>query len=419
MQYFLDDHTDEFKTNSCFSPDDIVFDPFCGSGTTLVQANELGIHGIGIDVSTFNSLISNLKLAKVDLTDLSLATKKIADAIEQSEIGCRVREFEQALLAELNIFNSANFPAPEFRASVRKGELDEKQYGIEKEKIFLVRYKELLKKFGVVAEPSPNADRFLDSWFTQPILYELSRALEIFDQYKNSVIGNYLCLILSRTARSCRATTHYDLATLIRPQFETYYCTKHSKICKPLFSCLKWWRRYSNDTLKRLNEFSKLRTDTFQVCLTGDSRNIDVSNCIRNSHPALYQIYESKKIRGIFSSPPYVGLIDYHEQHAYAYEMFEFERNDKSEIGAMFNGQGKQARLDYTHGIADVLVHSKKFMVDDFDVFLVANDKFKLYPEIARLADMKIANEYKRPVLNRAEGNTGAYSESIFHLVHS
>jgi DNA modification methylase len=41
-----------------------VLDPFCGSGTTLVQACELGIHAIGIDVSAFNALISQRQSAE-------------------------------------------------------------------------------------------------------------------------------------------------------------------------------------------------------------------------------------------------------------------------------------------------------------------------------------------------------------------
>ena len=40
VQYFLDDHTDNFKTETFFKKGDIVLDPFCGSGTTLVQANK-------------------------------------------------------------------------------------------------------------------------------------------------------------------------------------------------------------------------------------------------------------------------------------------------------------------------------------------------------------------------------------------
>jgi hypothetical protein len=54
---------------------------------------------------------------------------------------------------------------------------------------------------------------------------------------------------------------------------------------------------------------------------------------------------------------------------------------------------------------------------DNYDVFLVANDKFNLYPKIAELAGMKIVNEFKRPVLCRVEKNRETpYYESIFHL---
>ena len=38
VEYFLDDHTDEFKRKVYFQKGDIVLDPFCGSGTTLTHA---------------------------------------------------------------------------------------------------------------------------------------------------------------------------------------------------------------------------------------------------------------------------------------------------------------------------------------------------------------------------------------------
>ena len=42
VEYFLDEHTDGFKKEVCFHKNDIVLDPFAGSGTTMVQACELG-----------------------------------------------------------------------------------------------------------------------------------------------------------------------------------------------------------------------------------------------------------------------------------------------------------------------------------------------------------------------------------------
>ncbi len=46
VEYFLDSRTDEFKKQTYFRKGDLVLDPFCGSGTTLVQSNELGMHSV-------------------------------------------------------------------------------------------------------------------------------------------------------------------------------------------------------------------------------------------------------------------------------------------------------------------------------------------------------------------------------------
>jgi hypothetical protein len=111
-----------------------------------------------------------------------------------------------------------------------------------------------------------------------------------------------------------------------------------------------------------------------------------------------------------------VGLIDYHEQHAYAYDLFGFERNDGLEIGPLFKGQTQEAKQNYVQGISDVLNNCKKYLADDYNVLLVANDKYNMYPTIAENAGMKIVNQFKRPVLNRTEKDKTAYSETIFHL---
>ena len=167
--------------------------------------------------------------------------------------------------------------------------------------------------------------------------------------------------------------------------------------------------------MERLEEFDKLRTNSYQICLTGDSRNIDIFAEIEKRDKKFYENLKRNKINGIFTSPPYVGLIDYHEQHAYAYELFGFNRRDDLEIGPLFKGRGLEARKEYIEGISKVLINCKKYLVDDFNIFLVANDKYNLYPEIAKKAGLKIVNQFKRPVLNRTERDKRAYSEIIFH----
>jgi hypothetical protein len=121
----------------------------------------------------------------------------------------------------------------------------------------------------------------------------------------------------------------------------------------------------------------------------------------------------------MFTSPPYVGQIDYHEQHAYAYELLKLERFDEKEIGPLYKGKGREAKESYVKGISEVLINVSRFVKDTGHFFLVANDKLNLYPEIAEISNLEIVNKYNRPVLNRTERDRQPYSETIFHMIKS
>lgn len=432
VEYFIDTHTDGFKKEIYFQKGDIILDPFCGSGTTLVQANELGIDSIGMDISKFNCLITQSKLQKYDIDVLKRAIEFLIDKLNNRTesmfksvdfdinnniiaLNQKVIDFDRELYTKMNDFNHKFFPNRKYKYKVNKGEINEKKYSKEKEKEFLNIYEKLLSKYDIV--PYTNkTDKFLDKWFMDNIKEEMLLLKQYIDRGKNKNIVNLLKIILSKTIRSCRTTTHSNLAYLKKPQIQPYYCKKHNKICKPLYTLKEKFKRYARSTLKRIKEFDELRTSAKYAVIQGDSRKVDLLSEIKKQDMDFLKKIKEQKVKGIFTSPPYVGQIDYHQQHAYAYELLDLKRKDQKEIGPGFKGKSKEARSEYARGIKEVLVNCKQYLADDADIFIVANDKFNLYPQIFKNADLKIINRFKRPVLNRTSKDNNPYSESIFHV---
>ena len=62
---------------------------------------------------------------------------------------------------------------------------------------------------------------------------------------------------------------------------------------------------------------------------------------------------------GVVTSPPYPGLIDYHEQHRYAYELLGLPRYGADELGRPANGLGRAAISAYVEGVATVLANAR------------------------------------------------------------
>lgn len=416
VEYFLDQHTDDFKKEVFFHPGDIILDPFCGSGTTLVQANELGMHSIGIDLSIFNCLISETKLAEYNLKTVAKWAKRLEQAIEEKSNRSRITELETLLNQLLSAWNKKHFSSPDYSYKLSQGLIDETTYIPEVLTQLRVQYQNLLQEYRCNVHGKVTKSKFLNTWFAQNVLKEALAAKRVIEGINSREEKELFILLLSRTLRSCRTTPHYELELLNNPVAEPYYCYKHAKICRPLLSMQKIFRRYAKDTIKRLHDFSKLRTNSYYAVLSGDSREIDIFSEISSSNPSLYQLLVDKKIQGIFTSPPYLGQLNYHEQHKYAYEFFGFESHEDQEIGIASRGKGKQAKKDYIKGISDVLINCSRFLAEDSNIFIVANDSSDLYQAIADRSNLSIVQEFQRPVLNRSSRDRKAYGESIFHM---
>lgn len=416
VEYFLDQHTDDFKKEVFFQPGDIVLDPFCGSGTTLVQANELGIHSVGIDISVFNCLMTETKLAEYNLRLVSEWAKRIEQAIVKQSTLSKVDEFDARLNDFISSLNKEHFPSPDYKYNLRQGLIDEDKYVPEVMAQVNDQYKKLLQEYNFEVHGEVTQSSFLNTWFAKNVLNEALAAQDVLKGIGSEEEKKLFMLILSRTLRSCRTTPHYELERLNTPVSGPYYCYKHMKVCRPVLSMLRMYRRYARDTIKRLKEFNELRTASCFSVLVGDAREIDIFSKVSKTNQSFSRLLTDNKIQGIFTSPPYLGQLNYHEQHQYAYEFFGLKSHENLEIGIADQGKGLQARKDYIEGVSDVLLNCCRFLADDSHIFVVANDTYNLYHDIAVRANLTIVQEFKRPVLNRTSRDRNAYGETVFYM---
>ena len=124
-------------------------------------------------------------------------------------------------------------------------------------------------------------------------------------------------------------------------------------------------RRYTLDTLARLKEFARVRAPRRAEVLHGDARELELGG----------------PFDGVVTSPPYPGLIDYHEQHRYAYELLGLD--DRRELRA----RRRRAR-DEPGGVGGVRrrdrrrarVAARESLEPGAPVLIVVNDRRELYP---------------------------------------
>ncbi|HET9323494.1 MAG TPA: DNA methyltransferase [Gaiellaceae bacterium] len=241
----------------------------------------------------------------------------------------------------------------------------------------------------------PAATGYAAEWYAPQAGIELLAFHELIGGYEH---GDVLRVILARAARSARRTTHFDLDFPRAPQLEPYWCHKHRRVCRPVERAEHFLRRYTLDTLARIKEFSRVRSRVREAeVLHEDARHVGYGG----------------RFDGLLTSPPYPGLIDYHEQHRYAYELLALDDRRELELGAAARGTSTASLRAYVEGVAAVLKHARASLRARAPVVIVVNDRRDLYPEILERAGLRLEERLRRHVNRRTGRRAGEFFEDI------
>jgi hypothetical protein len=169
-------------------------------------------------------------------------------------------------------------------------------------------------------------------------------------------------------------------------------------VCRPVETARQFLTRYTLDTVARIREFSRLRSRGREAeVLQADARDVAYT----------------RRFDGIVTSPPYPGLIDYHEQHRYAYELLELDDRRELELGAAAQGTARAAVERYVEGIAVALANAVASVRAGGPVCIVVNDRRQLYPEILERAGLRLERRHTRHVNRRTGRRAGEYFEDV------
>ena len=240
---------------------------------------------------------------------------------------------------------------------------------------------------------------YVAEWFAPEAAAQLLHFRSILAEYEHADV---LRVVLARAARSARLTTHFDLDFPRSPQRGPYWCHKHRRECTPVQEAQKFLSRYLLDTLERIKAFQKARARGVSAAVVhGDSGDVSLDG----------------RFDAILTSPPYPGLIDYHEQHRYAYELLGLDDRRDRELGAAALGTSKRALEAYVDGMARVLRTQARALRAGAPVIVVVNDRRGLYEDVLARSDLRLVDRLERHVNRRTGRRAGEYFESILVCV--
>jgi hypothetical protein len=186
--------------------DKLLFDPYCGTGTSLVEANMKGINAIGTDLNPMARLVAKAKTTIISQQNLDLVLKDFNDFLFQFRYGFR-------------------------------------------------------KKDSVVAPQFAN----IDFWFSKNIKNDLSIVKEYIDKIEDTTIKNFFEVAFSQTIRDCSWTrkNEFKLYKMDSEKIKTFkpevFTNFEKTLCNNRKGLLDLIQSKKNDAFSHIYDFNTVK----------------------------------------------------------------------------------------------------------------------------------------------------------------
>jgi adenine-specific DNA methylase len=268
------------------SKGDTVLDPFCGSGTLLLEAKLAGRHSVGVDIDPLAAFISKVKTSNWLRADVSAFA---AVLLEKMAAIARSDDVYQKL-------SKKDISATAYSREVRDNQLW-----------------------------IPELPR-IEHWFRRYVIVDLAKTLALI---KTEIPGNIKDFFLLSFASAIRACSNADPVPVSGLEV-----TSHMR---------------QKDALGRVvNPIELVSKSIKKSLLALDESPISQSRCevINGDATELSKVLSSLQVTACVTSPPYHGAVDYYRRHTLEMYWLQLvqDHDERLTIRPRYIGHGKVAK---------------------------------------------------------------------------